>query len=112
MKPVPLAFDIGEQFKLKGNVGIGSQTSPYQTVGGFISLILPNVYIAASLILFILLIAGGFAIMSSGSDPQKKAKGAKAVTSAVVGFIIIFTSFWLIKLIEFLTGINIFKAGV
>jgi len=107
-KPVQLAVDIGEQFKLKGNTGIGDPSSGYQSIGEFISVILPNVYIIASLILFILLIGGGFAIITSGDNPQQKGKGAKTVTSAVIGFIVIFTSYWIIKLIEFLTGINIF----
>ena len=111
-KPVQLAVDIGEQFKLKGHTGIGDPSSGYGSIGEFISVILPNVYVIASLILFVLIIGGGFAIITSGNDPQQKGKGAKAVTSAVIGFVIIFASYWIIKLIEFLTGIDIFKSGV
>jgi hypothetical protein len=100
MIPVQLAVNIGDEFKLKGNQGIGSASSPYQTIGGFISVILPNVYIVASLILFVLLVGGGFAIMMAGDDPQQKGKGAKAFGSAIAGFI------------EFLTGISIFKPSI
>ena len=108
MKPVQLAeVIIGEEFKIKEK-GI-AETTGYGSIGEFISAILPNVYIIASLILFILLIAGGFVIIASGGNPEKKGQGGKAITSAIAGFIIIFVSFWIIKLIEFLTGIEIFK---
>jgi len=107
MKPVQLALDIGEEFKLKEK-GI-AETPGYGSIGEFISAILPNVYIIASLILFLLLIAGGFVIITSGDNPEQKGKGGKAVTSAVIGFIIIFVSFWIIKLIEFITGVEIFN---
>lgn len=106
-----LAFEIGQEFQLKKDTPI-QDVAGYRSLGDFISMILPNIYIIASLILFILLVVGGFAIMTSGDDPQKKGQGSKAITSAIIGFIIIFTSYWLIKLIEFLTGINIFKSGV
>ena len=112
MNSVQLAVDIGEQFKLKsGGDGI-KNAAGYTSIGGFISAVLPNIYVIASLILFILLIAGGFSIIASGDDPQQKGKGAKAVTSAVIGFIIIFASFWIIKLIEFITGVEIFSPNV
>ena len=103
--------DIGEELKLKPGSGISS-TEGYGSLGEFISAILPNVYIIAGVILLVLIIAGGFAIISSSGDPDKTGKGSKAITSAVVGFAIIFVSYWIIKLIEFLTGIQIFKTGV
>jgi len=106
-----LAFNIGEEFQLKEGAGI-SNAPGYGSIGEFISTILPNVYVVSSLILFILLLAGGFAIITSGNDPQQKNKGTKALTGAVVGFAIIFASFWLIKLIEYLTGIAIFSPNI
>jgi len=107
MIPVQLAVNIGEEFHLKKDTPISGQAG-YGSVGEFISAILPNVYIVASLILFVLIIGAGFAIIASGDDPQQKGKGAKAFGSAIAGFLIIFVSFWIIKLIEFLTGVEIF----
>jgi len=106
-----LAFNIGEELKIKDNLAIGDPLSGYQTLGGFISKILPNLYIVASLILFVLLIAGGFAIITSAGNPQKQQQGSKAFTSALVGFAIIIASFWILKIIEFITGISIFNTG-
>lgn len=107
-----LAINIGEQFKLKpGGSGL-ADTPGYESLGSFISAVLPNVYMLTGLILLLLLIGGGFAIITSAGNPEKKGQGSKAITSAVIGFILVFASFWIIKLVEFLTGINIFNSGV
>lgn len=104
-----LAVDIGEEFKLQPQGSGIAQAPGYASIGELISSFLPNIYVIASLILFVLLIVGGFAIITSGDNSQKKGQGAKAVTSAVAGYIIIFVSYWIIKLIEFLTGVKIFS---
>src|SRR4030043_2472790 len=106
-----LAVDIGEAFQLKPGLGIKNAGSAYQSIGGFISAILPNIYVFSGLILFFLFVGGGFAILTSGNNPDKKGSGAKAVTAALVGFIIIFTSFWIIQIIEVITGAKIFQPG-
>lgn len=106
------AVDIGEEFKIKGNTGIKDAGSAYQSIGGFISAILPNIYIIAGIFIFFLFIGGGFMLITSGNNPDQKGNGAKAVTAAVAGFIIIFVSYWIIQIVEILTGIDIFKSGV
>lgn len=108
-----LAFNIGEEFTLGENQpGIGTKPA-FQTIGNFISAILPNVYIIAGVILFILLIIGGLmVIINAGKSEQEGVqKGQKAITSALVGFLIIFTSYWIIQIIEVITGISILKGG-
>jgi len=101
---------IGEEFLLKPGVGVES----IGTLGKFITAILPNIYILAGLILFFLLIGGGlmFIVSAGQENPEGAAKGKKAITAAIAGFIIIFTSYWLIQIIETITGINIFESGL
>jgi hypothetical protein len=74
-----------------------------------ISIILSNAVIIAGIIMFILMLAGGVLVISgSGSDnPESKAKGRKAITAAVAGFLIIFTSYWIIRIVETITGVDI-----
>jgi len=103
-----LAIDIGQEFWLKPTIGIGTVPA-YETLGGIVSVILKNVYVLAGIALFVLLIFGGFAIiMGAGSGDQKKtAQGQQAVTSALIGFLIVFTSYWIIQIIQKVTGIPI-----
>ena len=104
--------DIGEAFKLRPNDAGIANTKGYGSLGEFISTMLPNVFVLASIILFILLIVGGFVMIASAGNPDKQKSGSNALTAAIIGFAIIFASFWVIKLIEFLTGVNIFKTKV
>lgn len=72
-----------------------------------ISQILPNIYVAAGVILLIYLVAGGFAVITASGSAEKAAGGQKAITNALLGFLIIFASYWIIQLIQVLTGIPI-----
>lgn len=105
-----LAFNIGEQLWVKEGKGVET----LGTLGNIISNILPNIYIFAGVVLFILLIFGGLTfIINAGKDnPEEAAKGKKAATAAIIGFLIIFCSYWIIKIIETVTGLNIFSPGI
>ncbi|MFZ5365840.1 MAG: hypothetical protein ACOZBZ_00925 [Patescibacteria group bacterium] len=96
-------------------VDIGTEFAPAKTfpnLGKLISTLLPNVYILAGLLLFALLIFGGFGIImgAGGDDPKKTEQGKQAVTAAVIGFLLIFLSYLLIRLIEVVTGLDILKS--
>ena len=103
-----LAVNIGEQWCLGSGLCIG-QAPQFESPGTLISTLLPNVYVAAGILLFLLLIFGGFSIiMGAGqNDPKKVGQGQKAATAAVIGFLVIFASYWIIQVIEKLTGLEI-----
>jgi len=64
--------------------------------------------------LLILLIFGGISMMVGAGSGNKDdiAKGRKAATAAILGFFIIFTSYWLIKIVGLITGYtNIINPG-
>lgn len=97
-------------------VDISNNFPPAKTFpnpGILISVILKNVYTLAGILLLVLLIFGGLSIiMGAGqSDPKKAAAGKRAATMAVVGFFVVFGSFWIIKLIEYITGVHILNPG-
>ena len=105
-----MAIDIGDAFKIgSGNTvtDINNPAGGYSTIGGFISSVLPNVYIAAGLILLLLLIFGGLMTILNAGNPEAQEKSKNAVTAAVLGFVIIFASFWIIQIIQVLTCISI-----
>ncbi len=83
----------------------------FPTLGSLISTLLPNVYMIAGVILFILLIFGGFTyIVSAGQQkPEGVQQGKNAITVALIGFFLIFASWWIIQIIEVITGIEIFE---
>ena len=109
-----LSFKIGDEFWVKENIGITEAEGFKAGIGGIISTILQNVYILAGIILFILLIVGGLGfIMGAGEEnPEKAKRGKQAITAALIGFAIIFCSYWIIKIIEIVTGINILNPNL
>ncbi len=77
------------------------------TIGEVISNLLPYIFVIAGLTLFILLIIGGFGLLTSGGSPEKMKASQGKITSAVIGFVIIFISYWLMRILEIVFGISI-----
>ena len=78
------------------------------TVGFVISEALKYIFPAAGLILFFIIISAGFMLLTSAGDEEKTKKASAMLTNAVIGFVIIFVSFWLVKLLEVIFGVEIF----
>lgn len=79
-----------------------------QTTGTLITTVL-NVAFAASgvIILFMFVYAGIMMIQGAGSGKAENSEKARqAATYAAIGFAIIFTAYWLIRIIEIITGQN------
>ncbi len=48
-------------------------------------------------------------VINAGSGDAKKAEqGKSALTAAVAGMAVIFCAWWIIRIIEFITGVKIF----
>lgn len=108
MKNLLAQVNIDDELFLNKTTPIG-EVPEYQTLGGIVSVILRNVYILAGILLFFLLLFGGLGvIMGAGQgDPKKTGQGQQAVTSALIGFLVIFASYWIIQIIQTVTGLNI-----
>jgi len=76
-------------------------------VGSVVTLFLNIAFVIAGLILLFFFILGGIGMISSAgqSDPQKAEQAKKTITSAIVGFVIVFASYWIVKLIGQLIGL-------
>ena len=77
------------------------------TISDIISALIPYIFTIAGLVLFIILIMGGFGLLTSGGNPDKVKAAQGRITSAIIGFIIIFISYWLMKILEIVFGISI-----
>jgi len=104
-----LAFNIGDQFWLKTNEGIKNTYSEITDFSKLFSSLLFNIYVLAGVILLFLLIGGGLTIIISAgqNNPENASKGQKAITAAIIGFLVIFASYWIIKIVETITGLKI-----
>lgn len=107
--PKAYAIDIGQQFTL-GN-GLNPIANKIQSLSVLIVPLSQNLVILASIILFIISVVGGlkFIVGTGNGDKESMEKGKSALTAAIFGFIIIFAAYWIVKIIEFITGTNIFN---
>ncbi|MBU1127004.1 MAG: hypothetical protein ABIH88_03505 [Patescibacteria group bacterium] len=77
-------------------------------IGTIISGLIPYVFAISGIVLFIFLIIGGFGLLTSGGNPDSVKSAQGKITSALIGFLIIFGSFWIIRLLEIFFGIKVF----
>lgn len=75
---------------------------------GIISVFLPYLYVIAGLLLLFYLILGGFHMMTAANDEKGLAEARGKITNALVGFLLLFISYWLVQIMEFVLGVQIF----
>jgi len=111
-----LQANIGQEYKFQDPVdktGIGiANTSLNDGIGGLITAWLPNIYVIAGLILFIFILIGGLTIIMNAGSQEKIQQGQKTLMSAIIGFVILFASYWIIQIVQVVTGVPILKSGL
>lgn len=75
-------------------------------VGLIITAVIPYIYVGAGLFLLVNLIMGGITLMTAAGDANKTKQGYGQLTSALIGFIIIFVSFFVAQLIQIALGVK------
>jgi hypothetical protein len=88
---------------LYGNTGFKFKNA---TVGDIIGQLLPYIYVVAGLILLLFLIAGGIGLMTSAGNPDKSKAAYGKITGALIGFLIIFVSYFVAKMVEVIFGVS------
>jgi len=96
------------QLTLPGGINIEDPQKEFTDVASVISKALIYVFPLAGLILFFMLIAGGFQLLISAGNPEATKKGYQKILYAVLGFLIIFVAYWLIQIVEIIFGIKVF----
>ena len=108
MKELLAIVYIGNEWFIQSQLSIG-RARQFSTPGALITIILKNVFILAGVLLLVIIILGGVSYISGAgnNDPKKAAAAKQTITNAIIGFLIIFTSYWIIKIIETITGLKI-----
>jgi hypothetical protein len=86
------------------NVNKGASLS---TPGAVISSLLPFVFILGGIVMGGMLIIGGFDILTSMGSEDKLKEGSEKIKNALIGFLLLFGSYWLAQIAELLFKIPI-----
>ncbi|MFH2019066.1 MAG: hypothetical protein ABII80_00390 [bacterium] len=88
-------------------IGIDETKIDVSTLGGILSAFFPYLLTIAGLILFAMLIAGGFTMLTGAANKESQEKGKKILTSALTGFFILFLAYWIAQILQVIFKINI-----
>lgn len=76
-------------------------------VSGVVSAAIRLLLVVAALISFIFLVIGGIKWITSGGDKEGTAKAQSTITAALIGLLIVFAAWAIIRLIQVFFGIEI-----
>ncbi|AKM83112.1 hypothetical protein A2422_03990 [Candidatus Woesebacteria bacterium RIFOXYC1_FULL_31_51] len=86
-----------------------SVSSVFNKPADIIIEILPYVYGIAGIILLLNIIVSGYQMMTSAGEPKVMQAAQSKITSSIIGILILFVSFWIIRIIGTFFGIDIFN---
>lgn len=90
--------DLGKTF--------GSPWGRSLDLGDLIGIIINGGITLGGVIVLFTFIFGGISVIrgAGNNDPKAAAAGRQALTYAVVGFVVVFTAYWVIRILEIVTG--------
>ncbi len=93
------------------NTTFGSRFGNGKTIGDMVTLGLDIAFVVAGLILLVTFIIGGVGLIAGAgqNNPERLEKGKKALTSTLIGFVVVFTAYWIVKLIGQITGLELLE---
>lgn len=107
-RPINERLDETAIDRLNPLVQYGDPTIDLSTPGAVLSRVLFFAFPLAGIILFVMLIWAGFEMVSGATEKKSQDAGKQRATAAVIGFVLLFVSYWIIKILEIVTGAKIF----
>jgi len=95
-------INIADQMTLKDG---RSFHTVYDNPAVFVNLFVSNLFVVAGIIIFFMIIAAGYSFLQGEGKGMEQAK--TMLTGAVIGFFIMFGAYWIVQIIEALTGATI-----
>jgi hypothetical protein len=94
--------ELGECLRLNNDTAI---RDVYDNPAFLINLIVRNLFVLAGIMLFFFLILAGYKFLTGGKKGVDEAK--TIATNAILGFILMFSAYWIVQLINILFGVEI-----
>jgi len=91
---------------LDSSTNLPADPTNFTSIGDIISRFLPYVYVIAGIILLLMLIAGGIGLMTSAGNPDKTKASMGKITGGLIGFAIIFVSYFIARIAETILGVK------
>lgn len=83
----------------------GSFAFTNSSINDILKIFLEYGFVFAGIALFIFLAKAGFGLMTSGGDAKKIEQAKGSLTSSLIGFFIVFASYWIYIIVKYIFGI-------
>lgn len=91
---------------------LAGEISSIDTFGSLVSSVVKNSFVLAGVVSFVLLIFGGIGIIVAAGDTKKLEQSRGKIVGAVIGIILVVGSFWIVQIIEKITGLKLLNPGL
>ncbi|MFH1895913.1 MAG: hypothetical protein ABH814_00350 [bacterium] len=95
MKLIPQAYAIAI-----------TNPAPFHTLGEVVSGVVPAVFGVGGLLTFSALLLGGIKYITAGGDDKAVQSAKKLLTNAIIGLVILLSSFWIMNILEAVFNYN------
>jgi hypothetical protein len=88
------------------NISLSGPTGfTYTNIASVVNGSIKYIFAAAGIGLLLILIFGGFTLLTSAGDAKKLESGKNQITNGLIGFLIVFVAFWIVQLVAHIFGI-------
>jgi hypothetical protein len=95
-------INLGDCLKLSNGVRV---SQVYDEPAFLVNLIVRNVFVIGGVVIFLLIFYAGFKFIQDTTKGKDEAK--KIITAALVGAITMFSAYWILQIVQVLTGVNV-----
>ena len=75
----------------------------FNSTDDMLNLLVKVLFLGSGMVLFVMIIGAGLAMIQGGSSDKEKSK--KTMTSALVGLVIMLAAYWIMQILQLITGI-------
>ncbi len=76
-------------------------------IGDIVNVLITYLFPIAGLLLLLYLLYGGYRYLLSGGNPKSLQEARSVITTALLGFVIVFVAFWLVQIIGIMLGLDV-----
>ncbi len=100
------AVNIPEYSQIPG-IPSNAPISQWQNIGDIVSRLLIYIFPLAGIATFVYLLIGGFGYLTAAGNEEAAKKAQGQITNALIGFLIIFLSYWIVQILEIILGVEL-----
>lgn len=94
------------QFSVNDTEIYSPLNSQFDSIGSIFNILLPIIFSIAAIILFFILMWGGFDLVMSRGEQEKISAARSKITAGIIGFVLLVLSFFLVQVLSYVFGLD------